>query len=210
MNMEEFFRNYQYTLSALGVLGTFAAVVVALVIAYKEPKPSVEATLQIKCHGDYFGGSSTQDFYFIIASVLNTGSHILEIHEHSFRSNEDIKYPLDAIQIDYTDTPQSYEEIAYYYYNEKGETKCYSPLTEKMKNYPVCIQPRRSERFYLWVVNNDGTIYENPDLSNLNLILDNKYFFKIKNSRQFQQELKELTTKLKKEFEGRKIKEVIT
>lgn len=207
--MEEFFKNYEYTIAALGVAATLIASIVALLVAYRKPKPCIEARLQIKTHGDYFGGKRTVDFYFVTISILNTGSQVVEIHEDSFKDNEDIVYPLDVTPTDYTGVPHPAEDIVYKYYGEKGETKVYYPLSEFMKKYPVCIHPRRSENFYIWSIDSYFQIIEKgeiPDYSNIRIVLDITHSFGIKGSNKFNKELKGLIGKLQKERDNKKIK----
>ena len=47
LNMEEFFKNYQYTFSGIGAIGSAGAVIISLWLARKQNVPKIEATFSL-------------------------------------------------------------------------------------------------------------------------------------------------------------------
>jgi hypothetical protein len=76
MNFEDFFKDHQYTIAALGVLGTFSAVVVALfgsVAALRSSRTKLKALASINViHHSSFQGKERPKY--LVVSIRNLGA----------------------------------------------------------------------------------------------------------------------------------------
>jgi hypothetical protein len=130
MNIEEFFKSYQHTIAAFGVLGTFLAVVVALfsaVIALRASRTRVSASASINRihHGSMHGKERPR---YLVASIRNLGTMPVHIPMGFF----DWKLPLqrgmyEVLPMDYSAADEWVPQ----------------------KRYPVEIKARGSETFFL-------------------------------------------------------------
>ena len=80
--MEAFFRDHQFTLSAISSIATFAAVIVSLGVALQSARaqrPKIRATMRLQR-----SKVSAYDLAYVAIQVTNTGSVPVTIYETSF------------------------------------------------------------------------------------------------------------------------------
>ena len=130
MSIEDFFKSYQYTIAALGVLGTFSAVVVALfssVLALRASRTriSASASINVMHHASLQGKEQPK---YLVVAIRNLGTMPVHIPMGFFHW----KLPLQR---------GMYEVLP----------ADYSAADEwvPQKKYPVEIKARGSEIFFL-------------------------------------------------------------
>lgn len=126
--MEEFFKNYQYTFSALGSIGTLFAVTVALYFGYKAATTNkTKLSASISIYNPYVVDS--QGIYntdakqeFLVVTITNTGLLPIEI------------------------------PIMFCVFQSLGQNFAGPPLDADKQNYPVKIEPNSSKPFQIMTV----------------------------------------------------------
>lgn len=130
MNLEVFFRNHQYTIAALSMIGTFSAVVVALfssiaALRASRSRISAIASINIILHSSLVGKDKPT---YLVVSIRNLGTMPVHIPMGFFHWKLPFKkglfevLPLDHAAVD--------EWVA-------------------QRKYPVEIKPRGSDTFFL-------------------------------------------------------------
>ena len=130
MNLEDFLKAHQYTIAALGVLGTFSAVVVALfasvaAIRASRTKLSARASINVIQHSSLQGKVLPK---YLVVFIRNLGTMPIHIPLGFFR------WKLPFRRVHYEVLPQDYSA---------------SDEWVAQRKYPVEIKARASEILFL-------------------------------------------------------------
>ncbi|MFM8185850.1 MAG: hypothetical protein ACKN9I_02865 [Alphaproteobacteria bacterium] len=138
--MEEIFKNYQFTFSAIGAIGSMGAVIISLWLACRTEKAKIKAKLIIENKGD----ASIYNADFIAVEIINKSSFPIYIELDSFYFDEENIYTYDFLDKDCPIHP--IEDLGI----RDSDGNYYNPLGDKaLKNYPVILNSHRKNVFYL-------------------------------------------------------------